>query len=315
MPATALHHFLFLVRMVRIVDIGLLDFLSFDDLLTYLTDKKIYELDTENISISQEERLLQLIVSLTYEQKLNPVIFYDGLIDIGKYKESEYGLISEGTQKTAHFKGYLLVSQLINSTLHLDKEWQFEGFFQHYKIISPKLANDFNKQGYTHFIKKREIAYDLKFYPTHRHIRFKDILYPMSDIQKILDNRIEIEPLNSEKLQLSNAYLQSKLQKLTAENAELQKQLAKQADKSYTPAEPIEGKEISGKSQEAISRLVYVLLDLAKFDVTAHSGNDNLAIESHSQKLLNKPLTKPFIAEWLKYAITAKEKHAKQPKK
>lgn len=148
-----------------------------------------------------------------------------------------------------------------------------------------------------------------------KYFSFDDIVILKSDLDKIYDaipiifttksNLIE-QTLDKDKLIQKQ---RETIDRQAKEIAELKAQLEQQATQPSDTA--TDDEQVKDKSKEAISRLVYVLLDLAKFDVTAHSGNDNLAIETHSQKLLNKPLTKPFIAEWLKNAINAKEKHAK----
>lgn len=60
------------------------------------------------------------------------------------------------------------------------------------------------------------------------------------------------------------------------------------------------------KSLNAVSRLVYVLLDMAEYDLSTHSGNGNTSIIARSERLLQKPLSKKFVSDWIKNAQTAK---------
>ena len=70
--------------------------------------------------------------------------------------------------------------------------------------------------------------------------------------------------------------------------------------------------EMETKSLNAVSRLVYVLLDMAEYDLSTHSGNGNTSIIARSERLLQKPLSKKFVSDWIKNAQTAKIEYGKK---
>lgn len=70
--------------------------------------------------------------------------------------------------------------------------------------------------------------------------------------------------------------------------------------------------EMETKSLNAVSRLVYVLLDMAEYDLSTHSGNGNTSIIARSERLLQKPLSKKFVSDWIKNAQTVKIEYGKK---
>ena len=216
------------------------EFLNFYDLLEFLRDKDIYNVDIDNLTISQEQRLLQLIVVLTHENKLNPVFFYNGLIEMGKYYDSEFGLLSNKPHKTVHFKGYLSVGHYLNSKLSMEEKWDFNGFFKPYRIIPHKLDSEFHNNEFTHFIKESKFDY-MQPLSKREYIEFKNILYPIADIEKIINNNTDIKLSYAEKNILDNAELYQKLTIAQQKIIELEQQLEQirvgKDSQSDTPAD------------------------------------------------------------------------------
>ena len=93
------------------------------------------------------------------------------------------------------------------------------------------------------------------------------------------------------------------------EIADLKAQLEQQANQ---PCETVLDDEMETKSLNAVSRLVYVLLDMAEYDLSTHSGNGNTSIIARSEKLLQKPLSKKFVSDWIKNAQTARIEYGKK---
>lgn len=91
--------------------------------------------------------------------------------------------------------------------------------------------------------------------------------------------------------------------------ADLKAQLEQQATQ---PSDTALDDEMETKSLNAVSRLVYVLLDMAEYDLSTHSGNGNTSIIARSEKLLQKPLSKKFVSDWIKNAQTAKIEYGKK---
>lgn len=104
-------------------------------------------------------------------------------------------------------------------------------------------------------------------------------------------------------------HLQTIADSQAKEIADLKAQLEQQANQ---PCETVLDDEMETKSLNAVSRLVYVLLDMAEYDLSTHSGNGNTSIIARSEKLLQKPLSKKFVSDWIKNAQTAKIEYGKK---
>ena len=102
---------------------------------------------------------------------------------------------------------------------------------------------------------------------------------------------------------------QATIDRQAKEIADLKSQLEQQANQ---PCETVLDDEMETKSLNAVSRLVYVLLDMAEYDLSTHSGNGNTSIIARSERLLQKPLSKKFVSDWIKNAQTVKIEYGKK---
>ena len=122
---------------------------------------------------------------------------------------------------------------------------------------------------------------------------------------------LKISPQFQTDSQLSQqvADQQATIDSQAKEIADLKAQLEQQANQ---PCETVLDDEMETKSLNAVSRLVYVLLDMAEYDLSTHSGNGNTSIIARSERLLQKPLSKKFVSDWIKNAQTAKIEYGKK---
>ena len=88
------------------------------------------------------------------------------------------------------------------------------------------------------------------------------------------------------------AELESQLAQAHADNAQLRQQADKPADAD---------KELTHKSQEAVTRLLNVLFHKADLNIEAHDGTTNKNIYEYSRHpSIETPITKVFISDWIK---------------
>ena len=148
-----------------------------------------------------------------------------------------------------------------------------------------------------------------------KYFSFDDIVILKSDLDKIYDAIPIIFTTKSNIIEqtLDNDKLIQKQRKTidrqAKEIADLKSQLEQQANQ---PCETVLDDEMETKSLNAVSRLVYVLLDMAEYDLSTHSGNGNTSIIARSERLLQKPLSKKFVSDWIKNAQTAKIEYGKK---
>lgn len=274
--------------MVRVMGLYQLhEFLTIEDVAEYLTDKGVYDFDLMD-GIDQK-KLCNLMIKLQRENKVIPVFYCPTtgqIFEIQGIDIYEQIIINDGN------------SMPINEHLLLD-DWDITE-----TLLKGKPINIYEFDVLTSY--ESEIRYSNFKYS----VKSDDILFPKFDLDQIFDN------LNYPDLQQQVADQQATIDRqakeindLKAKIAELEQQ-AGEPSQSDTVAD--DDKELSTKSLNAVSKLVYVLCEYGQLDITAHQGNTNDIIQAESKRLLTKPLSEMFVSNWIKNAQNVKTEHAKK---
>ena len=306
-----------MVRMMALINIK--RFLNIAEIADYLNNHG------ENYDMNESydrNRLNTTIMDLVFEGRLTPLFFYSGNIKADLQKSEAVGnepwetAITEQQHLNQQFNDYLkitdfqIIKELMDSNYDYYVNIQQLGRFDFYK-----LPYEIDKEKWFYYL--LEISKDFS-------ISFYDLRFPRIDLDKIFNIP------DTQELQQANLLLNTRIEKATqvyfenqqlikhlqtiADNqaeqiAELKAQLEQQANQ---PCETVLDDEMETKSLNAVSRLVYVLLDMAEYDLSTHSGNGNTSIIARSEKLLQKPLSKKFVSDWIKNAQTAKIEYGKK---
>ena len=267
-------------------------------------------------------RLNTTIMDLVFEGRLTPLFFYSGNIKADLQKSEVVGnepwetAITEQQHLNQQFNDYLKITdfQIIKELMGFNHD--------NYVNIQQLGGFDFYKSLYE--IDKEEWFYYLLEISKDFSISFYDLRFPRIDLDKIFNIP------DTQELQQANLLLNTRIEKATQvyfENQQLIKHLQTIADsqakeiadlkaqleqQANQPCETVLDDEMETKSLNAVSRLVYVLLDMAEYDLSTHSGNGNTSIIARSEKLLQKPLSKKFVSDWIKNAQTAKIEYGKK---
>lgn len=252
------------------------EFLTLEDVAEYLTDKGIYNFDLMD-SIDQK-KLCDLIIKLHRENKITPVFYCSA---IGEIHDISFDDPAKSTITTAQINEYLILS-----------DWGIDEVLRDNQIIDIQPFDVL--QTYISEIYYTGFSY---------HVSINDIYFPKFDLDQIFYELTNQDPL----VYIENQ--QTIINSQAKEIADLKAQLEQQANQ---PCEIVLDDEMETKSLNAVSRLVYVLLDMAEYDLSTHSGNGNTSIIARSERLLQKPLSKKFVSDWIKNAQTAKIEYGKK---
>ena len=286
------------------------EFLNFDDVTEYLIDKNIIKKnDNTPISISN------FLVDLLYTKKIDAVFYHSGVPRELLYKrvfeieenKKKNEIISLLKAIVIIFDGYLI----INDDARVDLLTK-GNFIFNYGYIEYLHRDEWYEDSEIHFISKLACNKNLIDY-TEKSYTITDLLYPKIDLDKLFNQQPETD--NTELLQ-QVADQQATIDRLTDElanaNAKIAELVAGKDNQSDTPDKVVKDDEMETKSLNAVSRLIYVLLNMASYDLSTHSGNGNTAIIARSENLLKKPLSKKFISDWIKNAQNAQIEYGKK---
>lgn len=129
-------------------------------------------------------------------------------------------------------------------------------------------------------------TYDLKEHDAAT-VTLNDLLFHIEQVQDYIALQ-QVDDLTTPE--------QQRIAELESEVIDLKEQLSRQAD---TPAD--DDKELTYKSQEAVSRLLNVLFYKASMSIDATDGTTNTNIYNYSRKpSVDTPISKNFISSWIK---------------
>ena len=272
------------------------EFLNFNDFKQYLIDKKV----SDARIVVDNERLFEFILDLIDEDKLRGVFSYRGSGHFEYLDDNNQEKIYDSLLLEGYFCLYKIQLQRIFEVNELDV---LGLSFKPYKLNDVDRLSKF----IGHDIYKNEnlstILFDKKIGSIKPKISIENIRFIKSDLDKLFNQQPQAN--NDELAQQLQATIDSQVKEI----ADLKAQLEQQADK---PSDTALDDEMETKSLNAVSRLVYVLLDMAEYDLSTHSGNGNTSIIARSEKLLQKPLSKKFVSDWIKNAQTAKIEYGKK---
>ena len=286
--------------MVRDMKLVLKEFLTISEVCDYL---KARGYDLSNDDNECYAQVKSILLDLSRERGLKVLFYYCGKAYIYKEGNKDRKPINE---KIVLFKGYVMHEHLTYFLDNKGKEWKsYKGDFEFPRYFQP-----FHSKNVT-FLTSIDLDNEIKdlIYLDLlqlQNIKPCDLRISLTELKEILEN---IEKFNNNELSQQVADQQATIDQQAKEIADLKAQLEQQANQ---PCETVLDDEMETKSLNAVSRLVYVLLDMAEYDLSTHSGNGNTSIIARSEKLLQKPLSKKFVSDWIKNAQTAKIEYGKK---
>lgn len=246
------------------------EFLTLNDVAEYLTDKCNYDFNL-NCSTDQN-RLIETIIQLVRNDKLNPVFHYSGSVDWLEKKVI--------TSKSGRFTNHEMVSLDINYGMSV-RDYYFVSDKNFDKLIENNYSNYINVINSTiesyHVEGKQKIFEDNILY--YREIKedfsitFHDLLYPKLDLDKLFNQtEVKVDTEVIEKLREQVAYL-------TAENDRLNKQLSKAKDAATGTAQTLDWQNMSEHIYPPelhlalmIWQRIYIDNELKNSHISSHGG-------------------------------------------
>lgn len=309
------------------------EFLNFEDLAEYLTDKGVYNFDiTHDIN---RQKLKDWIINLFNEQKINPVFYYDGLVKEDFNLDSHTipfrgwifaskDMIKELSSKNEidlnvrdYLKVYSLHSDIANSNIGERIEYVMSNHIfmdtNRYKIELPKLDIDENPlEPKT----RTKILFDILDDMAKKKKENPELEISLDDYEDKLPKTIKndiwltFDDLLYPKADLDKLFnqptdqatqLQAKIDRLTATNqqqADTIRLLSEQLE-AGEPVEPIADKELSPTAQKAVTKLLYSLFREHGYELDGKrkgATNEQLITLTKSHKA---EVSRDTIAHWL----------------
>ena len=268
---------------------------------------------------------IEQVLSFSYIRELN-INFFDENIkkqihdEIRKLEKAEWESNKKPIKGTWYIQKYFdksnltiqeiasLISTISLESVERNKKTEhfaenFKEFISFERYIEQAINEDKLKFNFSHCIDNDKKLHSFLFNDGHIIKGYNDYLAiePAEPVSQIV--------FTDSQLSQQVADQQATIDQQAKEIADLKAQLEQQATQ---PCETVLDNEMETKSLNAVSRLVYVLLDMAEYDLSTHSGNGNTSIIARSERLLQKPLSKKFVSDWIKNAQTVKIEYGKK---
>lgn len=260
------------------------DFLTFDDVASYLADKGVYKFD---LSYKKDVcELTELLIGFIHDFRLSPVVRYNGLVLKNYYH----------VEKTEYEHSYFLTKRIQRDfcsyfIIYRKKSIELLSSNKDVNLKDTKLCGYFDSKDEEDF----EIKEDLI-------INKNNLLYPISQLDDIFNQKSKETSQTFDEFGIpSITILQPGIETLNQRIKERDDEIATLKTRIAELEKIVEqsnDEKLTAYSQKTVAKLLYALLKEHKYELGAKKGTTNDILESLTAKH-GVGISRETISKWL----------------